>query len=113
MCYQWWGFSTAIAGSCWDSFIQHESLVAKSNERLGWVTVWFSLVWAIWTTRNNLILEVDPLIRQRLLIKLRFKPSFGSKTKERKDDSVSLIGFSTPDATRFFSESPNAILSFQ
>ncbi|GKV28960.1 hypothetical protein SLEP1_g37942 [Rubroshorea leprosula] len=55
MCYQWWGFSTTIAGSCWDPFIQHESLVAKSNERLGWVTVWFSLVWAIWTTMNNLI----------------------------------------------------------
>ncbi|GKU91338.1 hypothetical protein SLEP1_g5225 [Rubroshorea leprosula] len=34
MCFEWWGFSTAIAGSCWDSFIQHESLATKSSERL-------------------------------------------------------------------------------
>ncbi|GKU91870.1 hypothetical protein SLEP1_g5684 [Rubroshorea leprosula] len=55
MCFEWWGFSIAIAGSCWDSFIQHESLATKSSERLGWIIVWFSLVWTIWTTRNEII----------------------------------------------------------
>lgn len=71
---KWWKLSGPMQGGCKDHFLQFSGLIiGNKKQRKMWTTIWFAVIWVIWSTRNNVIfsgkvVEVSELIE---MIKLK------------------------------------------
>ncbi|GLT47960.1 hypothetical protein SLA2020_216110 [Shorea laevis] len=55
LCLQWWGIASITAKEILEAFKQQFSLFKERSTTEGWITLWCSVLWAIWLARNEMI----------------------------------------------------------
>lgn len=71
LCFQWWGIQTVIHEQAVINILSWGSLVKGKFKRAIWNSMFFSVIWTIWFTRNKVVFDAKQLNVEEIMYNIK------------------------------------------